>query len=216
MMIPTITILFIDHDRYFAEGFRLGVTQYFRRRNINVTYTENIAHRSSADMIFLAMDLGRKNSHCYNFVHPSRQCLFLIKGRYQTQRSYPSFLKRSAGIISREQSLASVFTLLDLALLKYNENYQITHRRDEAIRQPVLTYREYEVMRYLFFGMNNHAISHQLNISEKTVSSHKRAAMRKLNLTQNIELNYWLLNGGLNGVKVFNSHQPSTNLHVMH
>ncbi|WP_413504407.1 response regulator transcription factor [Serratia grimesii] len=50
---------------------------------------------------------------------------------------------------------------------------------------------------YLSFGVSNKTIGQLLNISEKTVSSHKRSAMRKLHLRRDIELNYWLLHGGL-------------------
>ncbi|WP_455872246.1 LuxR C-terminal-related transcriptional regulator [Serratia proteamaculans] len=41
------------------------------------------------------------------------------------------------------------------------------------------------------------AIAHQLHLHAKTVSAHKRNAMKKLNITRNTQLLHWLLNGGI-------------------
>lgn len=46
-----------------------------------------------------------------------------------------------------------------------------------------LTLREMEVMGKLLKGKSNHAVSKEMLISEKTVSSHKLSALKKLGLT---------------------------------
>ncbi|MFI8415328.1 response regulator transcription factor [Serratia sp. NPDC078593] len=203
----TVTILLIDNDRYFAEGLRQGISQYFNQRGINTLFTRNIAYKNHADIAFVAKELGRKMGYGYTFSCPSRQRVFLINDHYHAQ-IYPSRLsKENTVFISRSQSLESLLYLLDQALLIQEKMGTPSEPDTHTVNPPILTRREYQVMRHLLTGMNNHAIGLQLNMSEKTVSAHKRAAMRKLNISQNIELNYWLLSGGLSVVNVFKN-QP--------
>lgn len=206
----TVTILIIDQNRYFSEGLRHALIQYFRDRKINVdiTCTGNEVQKISADIIFMAKDLGRQPWHSYKYLQPSRKYLFLIKERHQTQPGNSRLFKKNSGIIIHKLSLESILNLFGLAMFKYEKYQSILDGGGGALEPPVLTHRECEIMQCLRFGMSNEAIGRQLNISAKTVSSHKCAAMRKLNFTNHIELNYWLLNDGLNDINNGNSYQP--------
>jgi DNA-binding CsgD family transcriptional regulator len=57
----------------------------------------------------------------------------------------------------------------------------------------VLSPRQKEVMRYISKGMCSSEIAKKLQINEKTVSSHKRTAMGKLQLDRTADLYRWLL-----------------------
>lgn len=199
-MLHTVNILVIDPNRYFAEGLRLLLNRYFSRRNINVTYIDKNACKNGADLVFMAMNSGANILQRYGLSSISRHCVFMIKERHQARLKYSAFVKLTAGVLSREQNADAVLTLLELFMLRQHKPKSETSVAGPVTRRSTLTFREYEIMRHLHVGMNNHAISRLLNISEKTVSSHKRSAMRKLNISRNSELHYWLLNGGLNTV----------------
>jgi DNA-binding NarL/FixJ family response regulator len=197
-MLPSINILLIDQNRYFAEGLRLLINRYFSQRNINVTYIDKNACKNGADLVFMAMDSGVNMLQRYGLSSSSRQCVFMIKERHQARLRYSAFVKLTAAVLSRELSADALFNLLELFMLKQHKTKSETGVAGPVTRRSTLTFREYEIMRHLQVGMNNHAVGRLLNISEKTVSSHKRSAMRKLNINRNSELHYWLLNGGLN------------------
>lgn len=197
-MLHRVNILLIDHNLYFAEGLRLLLTQYFLQRDVNVNYMEDKVCKNGADLVFMAMDSGVNMLQRYGISSISRQCVFMIKERHQARLRYSAFMKLTAGVLSREQSADAVFNLLELFLLRQHKPKSETGVAGPVTCRSTLTFREYEIMRHLQVGMNNHAVGRLLNISEKTVSSHKRSAMRKLNISRNSELHYWLLNGGLN------------------
>lgn len=56
-----------------------------------------------------------------------------------------------------------------------------------------LSFRQHEVIHYVIKGMSLNEISNILHIHEKTVSHHKRAAMRKLKLKGTTDLYHWAL-----------------------
>ncbi|HHU0686261.1 TPA: helix-turn-helix transcriptional regulator [Serratia marcescens] len=64
-----------------------------------------------------------------------------------------------------------------------------------------LTEREMEVMCCMARGIAQKQLTQRLHISHKTVSSHKRAVMRKLGFRRNVELYHWLRLGGLEQIK---------------
>jgi len=51
-----------------------------------------------------------------------------------------------------------------------------------------LTIREHEILLYVVEGMNNKSIADKLNISIRTVETHKTSIMRKLNLSNTVDL----------------------------
>ncbi|CAI1556019.1 LuxR C-terminal-related transcriptional regulator [Serratia proteamaculans] len=78
----------------------------------------------------------------------------------------------------------------------------LLQRRTLAWRCPVaglrrLSPQEHRVLRLIGRGLSSVAIAHQLHLHAKTVSAHKRNAMKKLNITRNTQLLHWLLNGGI-------------------
>ncbi|WP_425326544.1 response regulator transcription factor [Serratia marcescens] len=61
----------------------------------------------------------------------------------------------------------------------------------------MLTPREHQVLRCMSCGLTASRVAWVLKITEKTVSAHKRSAMRKLGFRRSGELYQWLLRGGL-------------------
>ncbi|SPZ51834.1 two component system sensor kinase SsrB [Serratia quinivorans] len=55
----------------------------------------------------------------------------------------------------------------------------------------------FKVLHYLKRGNSQVKIAETMQLQVKTVNSHKRSAMKKLNFTRNNELLNWMLHGGL-------------------
>jgi DNA-binding NarL/FixJ family response regulator len=77
-----------------------------------------------------------------------------------------------------------------------------TSARDRAPLSPIemLTAREQEVLRMLADGKRVKEIAHDLNISAKTVESHRQNIMDKLEIHSTIELARYALREGLTSI----------------
>jgi DNA-binding NarL/FixJ family response regulator len=205
-MTPTLTILLSDQNRYFTEGLRQSLFGYFSGLGIKVNITENLLYKYTADVIFLSA-VTHENTiplEIYQRFFSPRQCVFIIEE--SNQQMVLGDIEKGERIrtISRKLPVSNILALLEAMLTSID---QVTEPQtvlvDRDLTNNTLSAREYEVMRYLSLGINPGAVGRHLKISEKTVSAHKRTVMRKLNLIKNIELNYWLLNGGLNFVRIY-------------
>lgn len=209
-MTQTLTILVSDQNQYFSEGLRQSLLAYFNDLAIKVTITENLLYKHTADVIFLSAGSNENNLplEIYQRFFSPRQCVFIIAESNQQIASSDIHIARRIRIINRKWAIGKILTLLeDTLFASSQEAGPSSVPGSGAENRNALSAREFEVMRYLSLGINPGAVGRHLKISEKTVSAHKRTAMRKLNLIKNIELNYWLLNGGLNFVRVYR--QPS-------
>ncbi|WP_413507990.1 response regulator transcription factor [Serratia proteamaculans] len=199
-----VTVLVIDRNQYYAAGLRMLIYEYMRCHGDKVIFLDGREFLGTADMIFMSM-ASLQETMCYESISSlPKGCLFIIKDRYHPIGTGPAWLKLSSGILGRWECIENVSHLMGLFFLNKNVNNHVATKIDHYSKRFFLTPREKEVLRNLALGMNNHDISHQIGISEKTVSTHKRAAMRKLNISRNTELHYWLLNGGLKNVSVSN------------
>ncbi|MGQ6230871.1 response regulator transcription factor [Serratia sp. IR-2025] len=64
-----------------------------------------------------------------------------------------------------------------------------------------LTPREHQVLHSMAAEIAPAGVAKLLQLSPKTVSAHKRAAMRKLGFKYNHELYHWLRKGGLGSIR---------------
>jgi DNA-binding NarL/FixJ family response regulator len=60
-----------------------------------------------------------------------------------------------------------------------------------------LTERENEILKYIGRGRSNEQIGDLLNLSEKTVATHKRNVMKKIGVKKTSELILWALDNGI-------------------
>lgn len=71
------------------------------------------------------------------------------------------------------------------------------HPRKTTQSGEVLSPREMEVAKLLAHGNSNKEISSALSISVKTVETHRKAIMKKLEISSVVELVYWAIREGL-------------------
>jgi DNA-binding NarL/FixJ family response regulator len=81
---------------------------------------------------------------------------------------------------------------------KVMSGYRRRHPEDEAVGGKTLSARETEVVRLIAWGYTNKEIAAQLDLSVKTVETHKANAMHKLGVRSRIDIvRYALLQGWL-------------------
>ena len=105
-------------------------------------------------------------------------------------------------VFYRHQSVTTLLQLIEKKLV-LSQPFTGNHLAEEQVflREP-LTLREHEVLCHLKQGKTHASAANCLGIKVKTISSHKRAAMKKLNFRRTNELFHWMLQGGLT------RHQP--------
>lgn len=68
---------------------------------------------------------------------------------------------------------------------------------DRKASRDILSRREWEILKLLARGLEINTVARDLNISPKTVSTHKMRLMRKLGLSSNIDLVHYVIRRGL-------------------
>ena len=110
------------------------------------------------------------------------------------------YLLKSAGVdelvdaVTRTAAGDAVFSA-GLAGLVLGEYRRLESRPDE----PRLTPRETEVLRLVAKGLTARAIASRLTLSHRTVENHVQNSLRKLQLTNRVELARYAIEQGLDG-----------------
>lgn len=177
-----VTVAIIDNNRYFAQGLRYLLTRYMASRGKSVSFLPP-THRALADLVFQA-----DNVHFPMYYHP-----FDNNGRQRVIRireCREATAPRAEGVISRRDPTQALQQQLE------SQPAVLSHR-PRRNGPMVLTNRERQVLMAIKHAMIPVQIARYLNLSVKTVSTHKLAAMRKLGFRRNAELYQWLRQGGL-------------------
>lgn len=189
-------ILLNDRDHYFLTGLQHGLSEYFAAQNTQVNFFRGLS-TNKPDIIFQAVQQGEVRNICRHFLTEEPQPLYFVI-RDKTQRHFPSHTRCIARstTLYRDQNMNDIVEKVKLAMQpqalpqEKRGTCPACHRQD-------LTERERQVLRYLRRGVSQSQIAIYLQLTVKTVHSHKRSAMKKLNFTRTNELFYWMLHGGL-------------------
>lgn len=203
IMNKTLTIAIIDDDNFYMAGLVMALSTYFKSKNRKVKFIPGHSVAAASDITFQAI-------RCGTFIAPHNQYhansgkshyFAIVDNRdFHLQHLYRNLEKND--VFYRHQP---VNTLLQLIENKIFSSQQLpeTHQSEQEVflREP-LTLREHEVLCHLKQGKTHAGAANCLGIKVKTISSHKRAAMKKLNFRRTNELFHWMLQGGLS------RHQP--------
>ncbi|CAI1935381.1 response regulator transcription factor [Serratia fonticola] len=188
-MTPILQVLINDLDQFFSTGLEKLLTEHFLAKGITLRFSNNPLSYPMADLIFWTPD----NT---NYRLPSglltEQCLtsrLIIVTSGEKNFRFNRLIQRR---FNRHQSCAALLALVDEAISK---KASYSHEELAAIENPMalLTPRQKEVMYYVAKGMRASKIANNMQLHEKTVSGHKRAAMGKLQLKRTSDLHNWLL-----------------------
>jgi len=114
-------------------------------------------------------------------------------------------LKSSA----REEFLAAIHCVLEggrffssrLSAILISGHFDKRDAEIDPADHPVhLTYREMEILRLVAEGLTNHQVSNRLHISLRTVETHRRNILQKLNLTNAVSLVKYAMRHGIIGL----------------
>jgi DNA-binding CsgD family transcriptional regulator len=196
-MEPIINILICEPNSYFADGLIRGILIHAHARGLNTRITRDTLDKHDADIVFLAVEqdpvlfrhlISRRTG-------PAHQQIFLIKEKLQ-RRDKEQFAGIS-GFLYRHQRLEWACQLATVSLRQAG-NLPATTQQQKT--EQSLTVKETEVIRCLAQGLSPKEIGRKLEISEKTVSGHKRNAMAKLHMGRTPDFIYWMLRGGLDAL----------------
>ncbi|MEX2944267.1 helix-turn-helix transcriptional regulator [Serratia fonticola] len=196
-MLPTLTIMISDTNRYFASGLESMLRQYFANQGLAPRIFINDHRGYSADLVFQSVDIQQRSRFCLYHHTLSKSKVIVIQNSANTsfrQNVQPVCLYIK-GMIYR--GMARKEMLLEVERV-WRLGAQISDRPNCPRCGKALTLREKQVLLTIRDGMCLSKVARFLSLSPKTVSAHKRNAMSKLGLQRNSELFCWLRNGGLN------------------
>ncbi|NTX77617.1 response regulator transcription factor [Serratia proteamaculans] len=165
-------------DGFYAAGVRLALSEHLAAQGIGLqTAAEAAKNPYTPHLVLLApgtaAPMGQRPAlHDSGPISPPDSRTLLWLDPYETVASL----------------LARVDALLQRRTLTWRCPVAGTHR---------LSPQEYRVLRLIGRGLSSVAIARQMQLNAKTISAHKRNAMKKLNITRNTQLLHWLLNGGI-------------------
>jgi DNA-binding CsgD family transcriptional regulator len=181
-----IYIALWDSDLFLLQGLKYIFTSYFQARNITIIFipiaSSSVVDLSVIDLVIGGGSIDKRNRYERNDLSIVRHTFWL--GDFYQHRE-----------IGRREKPEVVIHLLDEL---FNA---VAHSGSFSAQFGVrISLREREVLHGISKELTPFQIASRLNISIKTVSAHKRMAMRKLGFKNTNELYKWLLEGGLNMV----------------
>ncbi|MBH1922375.1 response regulator transcription factor [Serratia surfactantfaciens] len=183
-----VYIALLDRDAFISQGLMFFFAEYFRKKNKTVEFVSQ-THINIADIIFY--DASYPTAYLIGNALGSgmKDCVVIsLCERRNTPDTWR--LGRLQKVLPKRSDLEKLHFYLD----------ELWNRRDvsgvdrlRAFGNEELSTRQRQIMRLLAKGVTPAEISMQLNISIKTVSSHRGAVMKKFGFNRKIELYNWLI-----------------------
>ncbi|WP_261142187.1 helix-turn-helix transcriptional regulator [Serratia proteamaculans] len=173
------------------------VDHYRYKKEIEVFF-QNHPDKDTGDIIFHSVNYGSIDQVCHYFP-PEKPPPILFVIRDSRDYLCPPALRctRKSGTIYRDQPVDDVLAMVTEAMRSRRLIPAKPPPRCGPCTDNPLSARECEVLHYLKRGNSQVKIAETMQLQVKTVNSHKRSAMKKLNFTRNNELLNWMLHGGL-------------------
>ncbi|WP_273855335.1 helix-turn-helix transcriptional regulator [Serratia liquefaciens] len=191
------TVVFQDSNRFFALGMEHILRAHLATRGYDAKFIFG-DHNDAVDMVVRAEAKAWQRSPCRLLGQEWRndRSLITVRGTADSHRQTGLACRGELGVLDRRDNPASVIYLVDKLLAP-----AATYMRSEPARcercSYRLTEREQQVLFAISLEMQPSQVAKYLQLSPKTVSSHKRTAMRKLGFQRDIDLYHWLRTGGL-------------------
>lgn len=191
-----VSISLNDHNSYFLAGLQYALIEYFTELRTQVDFFSGYT-TDKPDIIFQALYQGERSDICRHFPADAPQPLyFVIRDKTERRFTPPIRCVAKSSTLYRNQSLGDMLEMVKLAMQLRSLPQDRPHHCPACHRKS-LTERERQVLHYLRQGVSQSQTANLLCLKVKTVHSHKRSAMKKLNFTRTNELFHWLLQGGL-------------------
>lgn len=200
-MMPGITVAIYDNNRFFALGVQHILRAYFTDRGDTIKFTSSGKH-AAVDLVVQAESAVGTLYPCRTLGHkwPPLTAVIVIQEPTKVRRKPKVPCLSELGELTRRDTTVAIVRLVEKILV--SSRHQRLKATDTCRRcMPHLTPREQAVLWGVSWGLTPASLADMLSLNSKTVSAHKRNAMRKLGLQSNNELCLWFRQGGLNYVK---------------
>ncbi|ATM76055.1 response regulator transcription factor [Serratia fonticola] len=190
-MTRMLKVLIVDPDHFFVSGLQQIMLKHFQAKGITVSFMNNQLSYPMADLIIWAPGYSTTLMPTRLLARNAHQApLIIIMSRQITHLSTHTM----PWVFYRHECHTILLALIDQALIAS----AIDNKREGSNQQlknnyKSLSLRQREVIRYVLKGMCLNEIANKLKIHIKTVSSHKRAAMDKLQVNRTAELHHWFI-----------------------
>ncbi len=200
-----IRFTLLGSDNFYQFGLRLLLEEYLHDLNTSSRrYPVEMRNIEPIEIIFRTLEDACGCARCYQSPHQTprhRQMTVLTLDERDTRYSHahPALFS-----INRQDAVPMVRNKVQMALEQFCQQPWVALHASgiwkcRQCRIAALSSCEKKVLKLMSTGMSACTIAGMLHRSQKTISAHKRSAMRKLNVRKNTELNKMLLNQmGLN------------------
>lgn len=192
-----VTVCILDENRFFVQGIQFILLFYFQRRGQRVHFVDE-REVAQANLVFWSVRKGWPLQLCLHAGPQSASPVYISVRA--SNADHHSGCQHEKGSLWRRAHPQAVLTLVEQGL-QAPGGIEASIALCSYCSARALTERERDVMRCLSQAMPLKSLHSHLNISPKTVSNHKRTAMRKLGFRRNTELYHWLRLGGLDQIK---------------
>ncbi|CAI0913007.1 helix-turn-helix transcriptional regulator [Serratia entomophila] len=206
---PDIRFTLFDSDNFYQQGLRLLLQDYLHALNeCHRLYPQlapiELQRLDQIEVVFRTPEDRWGCACCYQSPlqtpqHRQVTLLILDDNAPAPLRTHPALFS-----IHRRDAVYTVRNKLQAALERFCQHPWLAQHagglwKCQKCRIAALSSCEKKILRMMSTGMSACTIAGMLHRSQKTISAHKRSAMRKLNVHKNTELNKMLLNQmGLN------------------
>lgn len=196
-----ITVAILENDRFFVQGIQHILLTYFHAKGVTPHFVEE-SEALQADLVLLPKYKSLPLMLC---LHHSPGTLSVpvyitISDVWPDRQLYASCHLVLGGIERRACPL-TLLQAVERGLKASKSRERAPPKICSQCMTQVLTARERDVMRGMAWGISQTCLPQYLDISPKTISTHKRTVMRKLGFRRNAELYHWLRLGGLKQIE---------------
>ncbi|MBC3219741.1 response regulator transcription factor [Serratia fonticola] len=197
-----MNISIIDNDNFYAAGLIMALSNYFKMKNREIQFILSPPTEQSVDIIFQAIRSGTRVEPNWRHHPDGKQPLyFAITDENDSHLKHLYHNVAGNNILLRNAQVETIVQLVDQTVSSPRPQPQKIAPDPTPELSKTLTRREYEVLSHLKQGKTHVRTANSLGISVKTISTHKRSAMKKLNFRRSNELFRWMLLGGLSAHK---------------
>lgn len=174
-----INIIIDDNNCYFAAGLRLCIAEYAQSNNKTICFLAPDS-KEQPDVLFSS------TTRCpQRWGTPWHASAVAQNVAIEARKS--AFSKDARRVLYRTDNQSDLFVLLEKV-------FASTHFARVRSIQP-LTPREQQVVNYLRRGFGQSQTARVMGVSVKTVHSHKRSVMQKMNISKKHDFIYWMISG---------------------
>ena len=200
MNIKNPRIIIVDDHKIFGEGFcsllesyNYRVLRVFNDVKLALNYINN---KNKIDIVF--SDINMPNMNGLDFLKQIKKLNSEIKVIMISMHTNKNIIKQAIknnadGYLSKNCSINDIKKTISNCLInKTNFHQKLTNSTDENTDDFSLKYkltdREKEIVKHILNQKSNIEIAEELNISKRTVETHRKNIMLKLNVKNSIGL----------------------------